>query len=156
MPPTRSQTASARIPPIYRFLLLNVESFFALGGVILLLFAPTTYTSTMTRHTLTTIQPASEFIYTELLGGWLHFAFTEAIVLRLVDDYRVWRLLCMGMLLSDAAYVHSCAQAIGGWGVWVQVGGWSVDDWAVTVSTLPFVMARVLIVSGVGLREKVE
>ena len=72
MPPTRSQTASARIPPIYRFLLLNVESFFALGGVILLLFAPTTYTSTMTRHTLTTIQPASEFIYTELLGGYEH------------------------------------------------------------------------------------
>ena len=156
MPPTRSQTASARIPPIYRFLLLNVESFFALGGVILLLFAPTTYTSTMTRHTLTTIQPASEFIYTELLGGWLHFAFTEAVVLRLVDDYRVWRLSCLGMLVSDAFFLHSCAQAIGGWGVWVQVGGWSVDDWAVTVSTLPFVMARVLVVSGVGLRGKLE
>jgi len=52
--------------------------------------------------------------------------------------------------------LHSCAQAIGGWGVWVQVGGWSVDDWAVTVSTLPFVFARVLIASGVGLRGKVE
>ena len=37
-----------------------------------------------------------------------------------------------------------------------RVGGWSVDDWAVTVSTLPFVFARVLIASGVGLRAKVE
>jgi hypothetical protein len=156
MPPTRTQTASARIPPIYRFLLLNVESIFALGGVILLLFAPTMYTSQMTRHTLTTIQPASEFIYTELLGGWLHFAFTEAIVLRLVDDYRVWRLLCMGMLLSDLAYVHSCAQAIGGWGVWVQVGGWTVDEWVVTLTTWPFLLTRLAIVSGVGMRVKVE
>jgi hypothetical protein len=122
----------------------------------MLVFAPTVYTKTMTRHTFTTIEPASEFIYTELLGGWLHFAFTEAVVLRLVDDYRVWKLLCMGMLLSDAAYVHSCAQAVGGWAVWLQVGGWSVDDWVVTVSTWPFMVARVLIVSGVGMRAKVE
>jgi hypothetical protein len=156
MPPTRSQTASASIPVIYRFLLLNIEPFFAFGGVLLLALAPTMYTGTMTRHTLTTIQPASEFIYTELLGGWLHFAFTEGIVLRLVDDYRVWRLLCMGMLLSDAAYVHSCAQAIGGWGVWVQVGGWTVDEWVVTLTTWPFLIARLAIVSGVGMREKVE
>jgi hypothetical protein len=110
----------------------------------------------MTRHTLTTIDPASEFIYTQLVGGWLHFAFVEGVVLRFVDDYRVWRLSCLGMLVSDTFFLHSCAQAIGGWGVWLRVGGWSVDDWAVTVSTLPFVFARVLIASGVGLRAKVE
>lgn len=122
----------------------------------MLFFAPTLYTRTMTRHTFTSIDPASEFIYTELLGGWLHFAFTEAVVLRLVDDYRVWRILCVGMLLSDAAYVHSCAQAVGGWGVWGDVGGWTVDEWVVTLSTWPFVVVRLLIVSGVGMRVKVE
>jgi hypothetical protein len=156
MGPTRSLTASATIPWLSRFLILNVEPFCAFGGVLMLLSAPEVYTKTMTRHALTTIEPASEFIYTELLGGWLHSAFTEAVVLRLVDDYRVWRLLCMGMLLSDTAYVHSCAQALGGWGVWLQVGGWSVDDWVVTVTTWPFMIARLLIVGGVGMRAKVE
>lgn len=156
MPPPRSQSASAVVPALWRFMLLNVEPVCALGGVLMLIFAPTVYTKTMTRHTLTSIEPASEFIYTELLGGWLHFAFTEAIVLRLVDDYRVWRLLCMGMLLSDLPYMHSCAQAIGGWGVWFQVGGWTVDEWAVTLSTWPFVIARLAIVAGAGMREKVE
>lgn len=152
----RSPTASAVIPAVWRFLILNVEPLCAFGGVLMLFFAPTVYTKTMTRHAFTSIEPASEFIYTELLGGWLHFAFTEAVVLRLVDDYRVWRLLCMGMLLSDLAYVHSCAQALGGWDVWLQVGGWSVDDWVVTISTWPFMIARLAIVSGVGMRAKVE
>ena len=151
-----SPTASATIPWLWRFLLLNVEPMCTLGGFLLLTLTPTTYTSSMTRHALTTIDPASEFIYTQLLGGWLHFAFTEGVVLRFVDDYRVWRLLCVGMLVSDALFLHSCAQAIGGWGVWVRVWGWSGDDWAVTVSTLPFVVVRVLIVGGVGLRTKVE
>lgn len=155
-PTRRSPTASATIPWLWRFLLLNVEPLCTIGGFLVLTFAPTVYTSSMTRHTLTTIDPASEFIYTQLVGGWLHFAFIEGVVLRFVDDYRVWRLSCLGMLVSDAFFLHSCAQAIGGWGVWLQVGGWSVDDWAVTVSTLPFVLARVLIVSGIGLRGKVE
>lgn len=151
-----SPTASATIPALWRFLLLNVEPFCAFGGVLMLFFAPTVYTGTMTRHAFTSIEPASEFIYTELLGGWLHFAFTEAVVLRLVDDYRAWRLLCVGMLLSDAAYVHSCAQALGGWSVWLQVGGWTLDDWVVTVSTWPFMIARLVIVSGLGMHAKVE
>lgn len=154
--PKRGQTASATVPSIWRFLLLNLEPAFAVGGVALLLFAPGLYTANMTRHALTSIQPASEFIYTELLGGWLHFAFTEAVVLRLVDDYRVWRLLCAGMLLSDLAYCHSCAQAIGGWAEWVKVGGWSVEEWAVLLTTWPFMVARLAIVSGVGMRRKTE
>lgn len=155
--PTRgSQTASATIPFVWRFLLLNVEPLFALGGAALLLLNPGHYTSNMTRQAVTSIQPGSDFIYTELLGGWLHFAFTEAVVLRLVDDVRVWRLLCAGMLLSDAAYCHSCAQAIGGWSVWAQVGGWSSEEWVVTLTTWPFVIARLAVVCGIWGRVKVD
>ena len=121
-PTARSPSASATIPWLWRFLLLNVEPLCTIGGFLMLTFAPTVYTSSMTRHTLTTIDPASEFIYTQLVGGWLHFAFIEGVVLRFVDDYRVWRLSCLGMLVSDAFFLHSCAQAIGGWGVWLQVG----------------------------------
>lgn len=156
MGPIRIQTASATIPALWRFLLLNVEPVCAFAGVLTLVFAPSLYTANMTRQALTTIEPASEFIYTELLGGWLHLAFTEAVVLRLVDDYRVWRLLCIGMLLSDAAYVHSCAQGVGGWGEWVHVSHWTADEWAVTLSTWPFVVARLAIASGVGMRAKVQ
>lgn len=56
----------------------------------------------------------------------------------------------MGMLLSDVCYTHSCAQAVGGWSEWVKIGEWTAEDWMVTVTTWPFVLARVAIVLGIG------
>lgn len=132
-------------------LLLYFEPFCALAGTVLVLTKPENYVSTMTRSSMSNIEAQSSFIYTELAGGWLHFAFTEAVVLRLVDDLRVWRLLCVGMLLSDLAYCHSVAQAVGGWIVWINVMEWTVEDWTVTLTTWPFVVARLAIASGVGL-----
>ena len=80
------------------------------------------------------------------------FAFNEAVVLRLVDDLRVWKLLCWGMLVSDACYCWSCAEAVGGWADWIKVGAWGFDDWVVTVTTLPFVLVRLLLVAGIGVK----
>jgi hypothetical protein len=111
---TSQVKASSTIPYVYRFLLLNVEPLFALNGAALVFFQARKYLSTMTRGAIISPQPSTAFIYTELVGGWLYFAFTEGIVFRLVDDLRVWRLLCFGMLLSDAMYCHSCAEALGG------------------------------------------
>ncbi|KAJ2903444.1 hypothetical protein MKZ38_009929 [Zalerion maritima] len=123
-------TASSTLPSWSRFLLLNMEPLFALNGILLSLISPSTYTAVMTRGVLSTINYTSyQWIFTELAGGWLHFAFTEAVVLRMVDDLRVWRLLCIGMLLSDLLYCHSCAEAVGGWGTWLKVWDWTVEDW---------------------------
>lgn len=151
MPSPRKATET--IPNLFRFPLLWLEPFFALNGAILSIVNPSRYTTTMTRATLPIIQPGSQFIYTELAGGWLYFAFVEAVVLRLVDDARVWRLLCMGMLLSDLAYCHSCAEAVGGWEKWLVLSDWTVEDWVVAVTTWPFLLARLGIVFGIGASE---
>lgn len=148
------QRATTSIPSIYRFLLLNVESLFALGGVFLVLTNPGQYNSSLTHNTLRSIQPNTDFIYTQLAGGWAFIAFTEAVVLRLVDDVKVWRLLCAGILLSDALYTHSLAQALGGWAEWVKVGQWTGEDWLVAATTWPFVLTRVAIVLGIGFRKQ--
>lgn len=92
------------------------------------------------------------FIFTELSGAWLMFAFYEAVVLRALDDVRIWRLLCAGMLLSDVLYAHSCAEALGGWSEWVKVGNWRSEDWAVLVGTAPFLVVRILVVLGLGFK----
>lgn len=147
----KTVTASSTIPYLFRFLLLNVEPAFAFNGAVLVHVNPLKYVSAMTRNGIPAIDGSTQFIYTELAGAWLHFAFTEAVVLRLVDHLSVWRLLCMGMLLSDIAYCHSCAQAVGGWSVWLQVASWTAEDWIVTVTTWPFVLTRLAIVLGIGL-----
>jgi len=130
-----------------------LEPLFALSGSLLSIFKPGDYLSTMSREAVTSIQPGTDFIYTELAGGWLFFAFTEAVIFRLVDDVRMWRLLCFGMLLSDIAYCHSCAQAVGGWSTWVVLSSWTAADWTVTLTTWPFVLARIAIALGLGLRD---
>ncbi|KAK4553891.1 hypothetical protein LTR86_009066 [Recurvomyces mirabilis] len=144
--------ASATVPLISRILLLYFEPIFALGGAIMVLTKPDNYLHTVTRGLVPTLGPQNDFVWTTVAGGWLYFAFTEGVVLRLVDDVRVWRLLCMGMLLSDLAYTHSVAQALGGWDVWLKVWEWTSEDWVVTITTWPFVLARVGIALGLGFR----
>lgn len=149
---SKTVTATSAIPYLYRFLLLNVEPAFAFNGAVLVHINPLKYVAAMTRNSIQDLDSSTQFIYTELAGAWLYFAFTEAVVLRLVDHLSVWRLLCMGMLLSDLGYCHSCAQAVGGWSVWLQITSWTPEDWIVTLTTWPFVLTRLAIVLGIGLR----
>lgn len=147
-----SAKATETIPYLYRFLLTNVESLFAFGGVIMCMTNPGVYLSSLTRESTTTIQPTTDFIYTQLAGGWLFISFAELVILRLVDDVKVWKLICAGILLSDALYTHSVAQAVGGWGEWLKFWEWTGQDWGVTITTWPFVLVRVAIVFGIGLK----
>lgn len=147
-------SASSAVPILYQALLLYAEPFCAGFGAALVFCKPDAYLSASTRRVVKAIDPDIGFIYTELAGGWLHFAFTEAIVLRLVDNLRVWKLLCIGKLLSDIAYCHSCAQAVGGWASWIQVWKWALQDWVITLTTWPFALARCAIVLDIALDRK--
>lgn len=60
------------------------------------------------------------------------------------------------MLMSDALYTHSCAEAVGGWGTWLMVSDWTRDDWIVFVTTWPFVLSRLTIMLGFGLKGRSE
>lgn len=145
--------ASETIPGIYRALITNLEPAFALAGAILLLVKPEQYLSSLTRGAgAAAYVPSHQWIYTQLAGGWLVIVFCEGVILRLVDDLRVWRLVCIGVLLSDALYTHSCAQAVGGWNEWLQITHWTLEDWTVTVTTWPFVLTRLAIVLGLSIQ----
>nr|OQO05606.1 hypothetical protein B0A51_17661 [Rachicladosporium sp. CCFEE 5018] len=146
--------ASTSLPPLYRFLLTNVEPVFTLMGILFLLSNPLKYSSMTTRELVTTLDPAASFVYTQLAGAWYVIAFVEGVLLRQVDDLRVWKLVCMAIVCSDALYTHSMAQAVGGWGVFVDLGKWTTNDWIAAVGTVPFVLVRLAIVSGVGAQSK--
>lgn len=142
-------TATDAFPFIYRFMVTTIEPILAFLGALTVLVDPAQYLGTMTRSTVA-YDPQTSFLYTELCGAWLVFAINEAVVLRLVDDRRVWKLLCLGMLASDICYVHSCAQAVGGWAEWVKVQDWLTEDWVVFATTFPPVLTRAAIVLGIG------
>lgn len=149
MSPTVS--AKASVPYICRLILLTIEPLFAVLGSALVLVDPSTYLGSITRH-LVSFSPDTAFLYTALGGSWLYFAFVEAVVLRLFDDLALWRVLCLGMLLSDFAFCHSTAQAVGGWVAYVKIADWTAEDWVAFASTAPMVLTRILIVLGVRVK----
>lgn len=116
------------IPFAYRLPLLYIEPLLALNGAAMLLFSPTTFLSTMTpRHDSSPASAsASAALFSSLSSSassavdalsavrvltdqlaimQVVFAFNLGIVLRATRDRTVWRLLCAGMLLSDALHV---------------------------------------------------
>ena len=143
--------ASAAVPLLYRLCLTTIEPLFAVNGALLVFRNPGTYLSMMTRDAVSFTEP-STFLYTTAGGSWLYFAFVEAVVMRLFDDLRLWRVLCAGMLLSDVAYCHAIAQAVGGWAVYADVTTWTKDDHAVFWATAPLVLVRILVVLGIGVK----
>ncbi|KAJ6443603.1 suppressor protein stp22 of temperature-sensitive alpha-factor receptor and arginine permease [Purpureocillium lavendulum] len=150
-PQTATVPASAALPLVYRLVLTVLEPFLAASGAVMVFRTPQDYLTTITRHG-DTFEPNSTFLYTAMGGSWLYFAFIEAVVLRLFDDLRLWRVLCAGMLLSDAAFCHSTAQAVGGWAAWADTSAWTKDDHLVFWTTAPMVLVRVLIVLGIGVK----
>lgn len=144
--------ASTSLPLAYRLTLLLLEPLSALNGAIMTFRTPADFIAKIT-HDSSLYSPANQFLYTQLGGAWLMFAFNEAVVMSLVDDLRVWRLLCAGMLVSDAVYHVSSVQAVGGWDVFVQFGRWNAFDWAVFASAVWPMLVRMLVVAGVGVKK---
>ena len=61
--------ASASIPQVLRVLLLYIEPLFTIGGILLLMLKPEAYTKDTTRSSMTSVDPKSIFVYTQLAGG---------------------------------------------------------------------------------------
>lgn len=143
--------ASTAVPWVYRFILTTIEPLFALRGAWLVFQAPAEYLATMTRDTVAHSAPTT-FLYTSIGGGWLYFAFVSAVILRVFDDLRLWRYLCIGMILSDIAFCHATAQAVGGWVAWSKVSEWTMDDHAIFWANAPVLLVRILLILGVGVK----
>lgn len=144
-------SASATVPFAYRLVLTTIEPLFAVCGALLVFNTPAEYISKMTRNTGVFAEQTT-FLYTELGGLWLYFAFVEAVVLRMFDDRRLWKVLCVGMLLSDVANGHSVAQAVGGWAVWADMQAWTMEEHVIFWSTAPMTVIRLLFLLGVGVQ----
>ncbi|KAK0665594.1 hypothetical protein QBC41DRAFT_339703 [Cercophora samala] len=141
--------ASLTIPLPLRLTLLVLEPLTALNGAYLTLFQPLSYHTAITRPSPVwspPFSPQNQYLYTQLAAAWLVFAFNESVVLYLYDDLRLWKLMCWGMLISDAVYHVSAVQAVGGWERFAGVGGWNGFDWAVAICAGGAAVVRVWIV----------
>lgn len=57
------------------------------------------------------------------------------------------------LFCSDIPFVFSMMQAVGGPAHFLALEEWTGEDWVAFATTAPMVLARILIVFGIGLRE---
>jgi len=106
--------ATTTIPFLSRLFLTNLEPAGAIIGSGIAILAPQTYILDFVTRGASSGMLESHAICVQLAGLWALFAFNEAVVRRAYDDLRLWKLLCAGMLLSNAfVLVRRCAG--GGW-----------------------------------------
>lgn len=95
------------------------------------------------------------------LENWLQYldrlklpgsSFSVRMLIFKLHSLSLWRVLCLGMLLSDIPFMFSMAQGVGGWDHFFNLAEWTVEDWVATASTAPMVLTRIFIVLGIGLR----
>lgn len=101
----------ARIPFLYRLILLYVEPLMAFNGAILCLFAPALFLNTFSPYLR--YRSDAQIIYNQLGATYILFAFNQAVVLRVAKDLRVWKAIVLGILICD------CVHLWAGWAVMV-------------------------------------
>ncbi|KAF1845800.1 uncharacterized protein K460DRAFT_285233 [Cucurbitaria berberidis CBS 394.84] len=141
------------IPFFYRLWHLYLEPFAALGGVYHLHVVPREYISFM--PSTSQYHPTSQIVYDQLASTYFLFAFIEGILLRVVDDLRVWWWIVFGLALCDAGHIYAA---------WSEMGTelilspwlWSQKDVVTNVlNVLPFV-TRAAFLLGLGVKSNAK
>lgn len=136
------------IPFFYRLWHLYLEPVFALGGVYHLHFVPREYHEFM--PATTSYNASSQIVYNQLASAYLLFAFIEGVLLRVVDDMRVWKYIVFGLALCDAGHCYAA---------WCEMGTvwmfnpmlWSQKDTVTNVLNWLPLLTRICVLLDVGM-----
>jgi hypothetical protein len=138
--------APPNTPLAYILWHLYLEPVFALGGAYKLYLDPESYFSFMPSTAV--YSASSQILCDQLASAYLFFAFTEGVLLRVVDDKRTWRWILFGLLICDLGHCYAA---------WSELGykvfgaeGWSGKDGVTnSLNVLPVVF-RTAYLLGIG------
>ncbi|KAI9745226.1 MAG: hypothetical protein M1818_001504 [Claussenomyces sp. TS43310] len=111
----------------YRLYFLYFEPIMTLSGAYLCLFSPLDFLARATPLDVTTVTPLTHLLLTQIACLYIFHGFTEAIILRLSNDARVWRTLAAGIAIADLGHLYSLYAAAPR--AFVNVPGWTRDEW---------------------------
>lgn len=158
---TARSNASHPIHPIYRLIFLWLEPLFALGGTIQVLVKPLSYIAIS--HPLlhgyvaivVSLERRLQGLFTVIAGGWSIIVFNDIVTLRVFDrDPKVWKFVIGAHLCSDLFYLVALAHDVGGWERAIDMRQWDGNEWLTNVLTIPFLLAKIAMLFGVGIRSE--
>ena len=148
--------ASNEIALYYKVFFLFIEPLFALFGAICAGLYPNHYLA-MTEHLPSSIDILPLGIHIslrQLANMYLLFTLNEALILRVTNDQRVWRVVLFNLAVADIGHLISVAPL--GAGIYRDVTQWNSMDWG----NIPFVYlgltSRICFLLGWGVKSKRE
>jgi len=136
------------IPLFYRLWHLYLEPLFAISGAYYLHFAPALYHNFMPRST--NYNASSQIVYDQLASSYLFFAFVEGVLLRVVDNLRMWRWIVAALLLCDVGHCYAAWCEIGTDGL-LDLSLWTGEVGVANLLTVLPLFTRLAFVMGVGM-----
>lgn len=142
---------------IYRIYFLWFEPLAAFVGAIAGFINPTQIIVGTTPTALfpaasAPVTPLSKMLVAQVCSLYLLFAWNQAIVLRVAKDLAVWRVLLMGMVLSDVGHLYALYTADPV--AFVDVASWRGTDW-INEGTLVLGLAlRIVFLAGFGVQSQ--
>ncbi len=144
---------SPSIPLAYRLLFLYFEPLAALCGVYLTLTQPAIYLSGYVPNMPhTTYNPLIWPIFAQLAGLLTFFAWSQAVVLRVTADAKVWTAVLLGMVLCDVLHLYGMWSILGT-EVFMDPRRWRLEEWINFVMLYGPGGMRLAFCAGVGLGE---
>lgn len=143
------------IPLFYRLTILYIEPLFALNGAFLLLTQPSTFLSFISPRHVTPDNFSSLGIFVDQLAALeLLFAFNNGVLLRLCREEKVWRIVCLGELLTDVLHIGISVREVGWEVAMAPLTRWRMEEW-VNFGIMGWMMVvRLGIVFGIGISDK--
>lgn len=141
----------AQIPSFYRLVFLYLEPLsIAAGAVQAFCFQSAYLTLTHAASAPSSLVPVStSIVLTQLANLYLGLALTEALILRVTNEYSVWRALITVLLIADVGHLYSVLP-LGFSRAFLQWWNWNAIDWGNVGWVYFLALTRICMLLGVG------
>lgn len=102
----------AQIPLFYRVVFLYIEPVAVTSGALQSFFTPAKFIHFL-QPTPTAVPKELQIIFSYLSATYLLLAWNEAVVLRCTSSQEVWKMIQLGIFLSDALHLYASVVALG-------------------------------------------
>lgn len=116
----------SNIPSLYRILFLYIEPVAIISGAIQSFSTPTKF-SNFLQPTPATVPRELQIVFSYLSANYFLLAWLEAVVLRCTSSLKVWKVIQLGIFLSDAFHLYASAVALGSNRFW-DPRKWRTED----------------------------
>lgn len=137
-------------PWFYRLVFLYLEPISITAGAAQAYFFQEAYLSlTHASSAPSTVPVSTSIVLTQLANLYLGLALTEALILRVTSEYRVWKTLIIVLLIADVGHLYSVLP-IGFSRAFLEYWNWNAIDWGNVGWVYFLALTRISMLCGIG------